>query len=97
MIINPDATAIWRFREALVKACVIKELFDTFDRHLAVSCFAAVALLKKYDLFCVIPLAGMKKRGKDAPGPNKTPRASTPPLLTHSPQYSRIASRNRPP
>ena len=37
----PDATTIWRFREALTKAGVINELFDSFDRHLAEQGFEA--------------------------------------------------------
>jgi len=31
---SPDATTIWRFREALVEAGVMKELFEIFNRHL---------------------------------------------------------------
>ena len=38
---SPDATTIWRFREALVKAGVIQELFDTFGRHLEEKGFCA--------------------------------------------------------
>ena len=38
----PDATTIWRFREALAQAGVIQELFHTFDRHLARQGFQAV-------------------------------------------------------
>ena len=38
----PDATTIWRFREALTRAGVIRELFDTFDRHLSEQGFQAV-------------------------------------------------------
>ena len=38
----PDATTIWRFREALVRAGVIQELFDTFERHLTEQGFQAV-------------------------------------------------------
>lgn len=30
----PDATTIWRFRQDLIAAGVIKELFNTFDTHL---------------------------------------------------------------
>jgi IS5 family transposase len=30
----PDATTIWRFRQDLVGAGVVKELFDTFEAHL---------------------------------------------------------------
>ena len=30
----PDATTIWRFREDLVKAGLVEELFATFDAHL---------------------------------------------------------------
>ena len=30
----PDATTIWRFRQDLVEAGVVKELFDTFEAHL---------------------------------------------------------------
>lgn len=38
----PDATTVWRFREALTKAGVIQELFDTFERHLTEQGFQAV-------------------------------------------------------
>ena len=37
----PDATTIWLFREALVKAGKIDELFDLFSRHLQASGYIA--------------------------------------------------------
>ena len=38
----PDATTIWRFREDLVKAGIVAELFATFDAHLWNSGFMAM-------------------------------------------------------
>ena len=37
----PDATTIWLFREALVEAGLIEELFALFDRHLAAKGYIA--------------------------------------------------------
>ena len=37
----PDATTIWLFREALVKAGLIDKLFDLFKQHLAAKGFIA--------------------------------------------------------
>ena len=38
---SPDATTIWRFREALVEAGVMQELFEIFNRHLEEQGFRA--------------------------------------------------------
>lgn len=38
----PDATTIWRFREDLIKAGVISDLFATFDEHLRANGFMAM-------------------------------------------------------
>jgi len=38
----PDATTIWRFREDLVKAGIVEELFVTFDAQLRASGFMAM-------------------------------------------------------
>lgn len=38
----PDATTIWRFREDLVKAGIVEELFATFDAHLRDNGFMAM-------------------------------------------------------
>jgi transposase, IS5 family len=38
----PDATTIWRFREDLVKAGIVEELFATFDAHLRANGFMAM-------------------------------------------------------
>ena len=38
----PDATTIWRFREDLVKAGLVEELFVTFDAHLRANGFMAM-------------------------------------------------------
>ena len=38
----PDATTIWRFREDLVNAGIVEELFATFDAHLRANGFMAM-------------------------------------------------------
>lgn len=38
----PDATTIWRFREDLIKAGIVTELFATFDAHLRTNGFMAM-------------------------------------------------------
>lgn len=38
----PDATTIWRFREDLLKAGIIEDLFATFDAHLHANGFMAM-------------------------------------------------------
>lgn len=38
----PDATTIWRFREDLVNAGIVEELFSTFDAHLRDNGFMAM-------------------------------------------------------
>jgi IS5 family transposase len=38
----PDATTIWRFREDLVKAGIVEELFATFNAHLRANGFMAM-------------------------------------------------------
>uniref|UniRef100_UPI00054F15E3 IS5 family transposase n=1 Tax=Desulfogranum mediterraneum TaxID=160661 RepID=UPI00054F15E3 len=38
----PDATTIWRFREDLIEAGIIEQLFSTFDAHLRDSGFVAM-------------------------------------------------------
>jgi len=38
----PDATTIWRFREDLVKAGIVENLFATFDTHLRANGFMAM-------------------------------------------------------
>lgn len=38
----PDATTIWRFREDLIKAGIIEDLFATFDAHLRANGFMAM-------------------------------------------------------
>jgi len=38
----PDATTIWRFREDLVEAGVVEQLFSTFDSHLRANGFIAM-------------------------------------------------------
>lgn len=38
---SPDATTIWRFRETLVEAGVMQELFEIFNRHLEEQGFRA--------------------------------------------------------
>ena len=38
----PDATTIWRFREDLVKAGIVEEMFATFDAHLRANGFMAM-------------------------------------------------------
>jgi len=38
----PDATTIWRFREDLIQAGIVEELFATFDAHLRANGFMAM-------------------------------------------------------
>lgn len=38
----PDATTIWRFREDLIQAGIVEELFSTFDAHLRANGFMAM-------------------------------------------------------
>ncbi|WP_028585073.1 IS5 family transposase, partial [Desulfogranum mediterraneum] len=38
----PDATTIWRFREDLIEAGIVEQLFSTFDAHLRDSGFVAM-------------------------------------------------------
>lgn len=37
----PDATTVWRFRESLISAGIIEDLFDRFDKHLRDNGFEA--------------------------------------------------------